>query len=288
MNNLFLGKYINKESALTKINPVIKIIFLICFLVLIFLRTDYEGYIYLTFVVMFFYGLGKMPFKIFLSQWKLYLFLFLFLFIISAALATQKDPGSASNFAMGKWYFPRNALYKAIYIVWRIFLMISITTILTSTTKTTEIAFGIEKTFFFLKYIRVPIHEMAMMITIALRFIPTFLNEASIIMKAQQSRGIDIKSTKIKEKVYGIMALIIPLFVISFQKAEDLANSMDVRGYVPNKKRTKEKLVSFNMYDFFAIIFMAAIICLIAFTYVGNKHSTHGWMSKLNWIKFSL
>ena len=113
---------------------------------------------------------------------------------------------------------------------------------------------GIEDLLSPLQKIGVPAHEIAMMISIALRFIPTLIEEVERIMKAQQSRGVDLENGKLKEKIMAILSLIVPLFVSSFQKADDLANAMEARGYVPEAHRTRYKQLHIHTRD---------IVCLI-------------------------
>ena len=125
----------------------------------------------------------------------------------------------------------------------RIFIMIISTTLLTSTTKPMSLAKGIEDLLLPLKLIKVPVHIIAMIISIALRFIPTLLEETQRIMKAQSSRGVDFKNGSIKSKVKALITLIIPLFVSSFTKAEELGNAMETRGYDPYAKRTRYRVL---------------------------------------------
>ena len=113
--------------------------------------------------------------------------------------------------------------------------MIMITTCLTATTKPLDMTLGIEDLLKPFEKIHVPSHEIAMLISIALRFIPDLIDETKRIIKAQESRGVDLKEGKIQEKIMAILSLIVPLFVMRFQRAEDLANAMEARGYRPAK-----------------------------------------------------
>ena len=119
--------------------------------------------------------------------------------------------------------------------------MISLTTILTSTTKPLDLSLAIEDLLSPLKLVKFPVHIFSTIIAIAFRMIPTLLEEASKIMKAQASRGVDYKNGNFKDKIKAIGSLVIPLLVSSFQKAEDLAYAMDARGYDPYQKRTRYK-----------------------------------------------
>ena len=127
--------------------------------------------------------------------------------------------------------------------------MITLTTILTSTTKPLDITIGLEDILSPLKVVRFPVHIISTIISIALRMIPTLIDEAGRIMKAQASRGIDFKNGKAREKVKSAVSLIIPLLVSAFQKAEDLSYAMDARGYNPQAHRTRYRSYPFRWQD---------------------------------------
>lgn len=162
-----------------------------------------------------------------------------------------------------KWkamWFSEKALYSAFLMGWRIYLMITLTTILTGSTQPMELTLAIEDLLFPLKLIGIPVYIISMIISIALRMIPTLIDEAGRIMKAQASRGIDIKNGKFKDKVQGLTSLIIPLLVSSFQKAEDLAFAMDARGYNPHGKRTRYVQFKFNWKDWLIFCINVAFV----------------------------
>ena len=139
--------------------------------------------------------------------------------------------------------------------------MIMITTCLTATTKPLEMTLGIEDLLKPFHKIGVPSHEIAMLISIALRFIPDLIDETQRIMKAQESRGVDLKEGKFKEKIMAILSLIVPLFVSAFQRAEDLANAMEARGYVPGEDRTRYKVLKMHSRDY--ILLICAFLVLV-------------------------
>jgi len=142
--------------------------------------------------------------------------------------------------------------------------MIIITTILTATTKPTALTTAIEHLLFPLKLFRVPVHIIAMIISIALRFIPTLLEEAQRIMKAQASRGVDFKNGSPKTKAKATITLIIPIFVSAFGKAEDLANAMETRGYDPKEKRTRYRAYPIKAIDVFISLIVIGLIVSVA------------------------
>ena len=143
-----------------------------------------------------------------------------------------------------------DAIYQTLYIVVRLMMMIIITTILTATTKPLDLTLGIEKLLHPFEKIGLPAHIIAMMISIALRFIPTLIEETQRIMNAQASRGVDLENGSMKEKVMAILALIVPLFVSAFDRADQLANAMEARGYDPQKPRTRYKVLKMTGIDY--------------------------------------
>lgn len=146
----------------------------------------------------------------------------------------------------------------ATFLIVRILILVSLSSLLTLTTKPTHLNGGLEEVMKPLKKFKVPTEEISMMISIALRFIPTLLDEANKIMKAQASRGVDFQEGNLKQKVTQIISLLIPMFIISFKRADDLANAMEARGYSPGKPRTK--LVSFRYQP---IDYVVLSICIL-------------------------
>ena len=154
-----------------------------------------------------------------------------------------------------------DAVYQTLYIVVRLLLMVIITTILTATTKPLDLTLGIEKLLKPFEKIGLPAHIIAMMISIALRFIPTLIEETQRIMNAQASRGVDLENGTIKEKIMAILSLIVPLFVSAFDRADQLANAMEARGYDPNRKRTRYKVLKMHTIDYVSLIMSVVVLC---------------------------
>lgn len=156
-----------------------------------------------------------------------------------------------------------NALYSAVKVLLRILTLISLSALLTLTTKPTDLNSGIEGLFKPFKFMRSQISIFAMMLSIALRSIPTLINESQRILKAQASRGVDFKEGKLKEKINQIISLLVPMFVISYKKAEDLAYAMEARGYIPGRERTKLEVLKYKLPDYISYIFMFLFISFI-------------------------
>jgi energy-coupling factor transport system permease protein len=160
-------------------------------------------------------------------------------------------------------------LNKSGFIFLRIVLMISITQILTLTTMSTDINNGLEWILSPLKLFKIPVGVFAMLISLTLRFIPTLLSESKKIMAAQASRGVDFNEGSLKDKVNQIISLLIPMFVISFKRADELSNAMEARGYVIGAKRTKIDLLKFRFIDFFSIFVVISMFVVVILHMVG-------------------
>jgi energy-coupling factor transport system permease protein len=157
------------------------------------------------------------------------------------------------------------SLIRALFIFLRIGVVIMITSLLTFTTMTTDLNYGLETLMTPLKLIKVPVDMITMMVSLTLRFIPTLLIETDKIMKAQASRGVDFKESKFKEKVNQIISLLVPVFVISFKRSEDLANAMEVRGYVIGQKRTRIDTYKTAMKDYVTLILSFMILIFVVY-----------------------
>ena len=159
-------------------------------------------------------------------------------------------------------------LYKGAFFSLRILLIIMLSTTMTLTTKPTDLTNAIEWFLHTLTYLKINVAVFAMMISLALRFIPTLFNEAIKILKAQSSRGADFKEGKLKDQLFQMVALLIPMFVVSYKRAEDLADAMEARAYNPGAKRTRLNVLRFKLSDYLSffviiIIFSAIIIARV-------------------------
>jgi energy-coupling factor transport system permease protein len=171
-------------------------------------------------------------------------------------------------FTIGTLAVRWDAFCQSGYILLRLILMISLTMILTSTTKPMDMTYAFEWYMTPLKVIKFPAHEIAMTLSIALRFIPTLLDETERIMKAQASRGVDFNRGGLFKRFGAVIALIIPLFVSALERSEELANAMIVRGYDPRAKRTRYRLLRFTWRDIIAFLFIGGVFAGIIFLFV--------------------
>lgn len=176
-------------------------------------------------------------------------------------------------FKIGSLEVKWDAFCQSGYIIMRLILMISLTMILTSTTKPMDMTYAFEWYMTPLKPIRFPVHEIAMTLSIALRFIPTLLDETERIMKAQASRGVDFNRGGVFKRFGAIISLIIPLFISALERSEELANAMIVRGYDPKAKRTRYRLLRFSWRDIIAFLFIGAAFAgiIVLFVFDGKQ-----------------
>ncbi|MCP4337217.1 MAG: energy-coupling factor transporter transmembrane protein EcfT [Mycoplasma sp.] len=268
-----VGQYIEDNSIIHRLDPRVKIFANISLIVLVFLSKSYLTYALLFTPILISYLFARLKIRKLISMLKPVIFICAFLFIINIFIIkinkTTPELGWFSNVSLwnNKINISDVAVDKTAIIGVRVYLMIIITTILTSTTKPTDLTKGIEDVMSPLKLVRFPVHIVAMIISIALRFIPTLLEEAQRIMKAQASRGVDFKNGGIRAKVKSTVTLIIPLFVTSFSKAEDLGNAMETRGYDPYAKRNRYRDYSIKIFDVFVFTFISVFIVFISYIY---------------------
>ena len=174
-------------------------------------------------------------------------------------------------FKIGSLEVQWDAFCQTAYIILRLILMIALTMVLTSTTKPMDMTYAFEwymSPLKLIKPLRFLAHEIAMTLSIALRFIPTLLDETERIMKAQASRGVDFNHGGLFKRFGAVIALIIPLFVSALERSEELANAMIVRGYDPRAKRTRYRLLRFTWRDIIAFLFIGGVFAGIIFLFV--------------------
>ena len=256
MNNISLGRYIPYDTIIHKLDPRTKIIAMILLLVCVFLPIGYIGFAALLLLVFILLKLAKVKISSIYKSLKPMWFMMIFILVINMFLIQEGDV----LFVLFNRPFYTKAFTQTLMIIIRLVLMISVTTVLTATTKPLDLTYGLEFFMTPLKVIKFPAHEIAMTISIALRFIPTILEETQKIMKAQASRGVDMDEGKLLEKITAIVSLIIPLFISSFQHSDELANAMEARGYNPTGKRTRYRTLKMKLYDYVSLVLLALLL----------------------------
>jgi len=236
-----IGKYYPIKSALHKLSPVNKIICTFIFLITLFIIDKFYLYMLLASHVMILMIISNIPIKNFINGIKNLRLLIIFVFIFD-------------------YLFTNNILLASTSSL-RIILIIVYTLLFTYTTKPDEITYGLEKVFSPLKYIKVPVKEVALSLTLALQFIPIIFEQADKILKSQASRGIDFKYSNIKGKMLALSTILVPMFILSFKRADNLADSMEVRLYNSSIKRSYYKLNNWSELD--NTIFLLHIAILV-------------------------
>lgn len=273
MASITLGRYMPYDSLMHRLDPRIKLFAMISLMVSIFLRfgsvwTDLALYGLIFILIAIIMRMTKIKFSQLYRQLKPLWFMLLFLFVINLLLPnTQEISGYLDLWGIKIYYA---ALLQTFYIVFRLVLMIALTLVITASTRPLDLTYAIEWYLSPLKVIRFPSHEVAMTMSIALRFIPTLLEETYRIMKAQASRGVDFMHGKLKEKLRAMVSLIVPLFISAFQRSEELANAMEARGYDPSAKRTRYRELTWHHRDTFALLFMLVYLGLFVALYVSG------------------
>lgn len=191
------------------------------------------------------------------KRWIPYRFLLFVLSLVAIFVVIQVAGPTWTTFTISVF---EGGVTFALFLVTRIVILITLSSLLTLTTKPTDLNNGLEEVMKPLKKLRVPTNEIAMMIAIALRFIPTLLDEANKIMKAQSSRGVDFTEGTLRQKVTQIISLLIPMFIISFKRADDLANAMEARGYAPGRERSKYVQFQLHLPDYVVLFLTIAWI----------------------------
>ncbi|MDO4198804.1 MAG: energy-coupling factor transporter transmembrane component T [Erysipelotrichaceae bacterium] len=255
MKNMVFGKYIPVDSFMHRLDPRAKLIGV--FLLMIALFVPDNWWVFLGLGILIFIGLlmAKIGVKMVLQSFKPMIMMMIFLLVINVLSVRTGDP----LFVIGSFTIYSDAVFNTLFVVVRLMLMICITTLLTATTKPLDLTLGIEWILKPLNRFHFPSHEIAMMVSIALRFIPTIIEETMRIMNAQKSRGVDFENGKIGEKIKAILSLIVPLFSVAFERAYELADAMEARAYVPGAPRTRYHILKFKMSDF-----IFGLVCLIA------------------------
>ena len=258
MLSMPLGKYTLSNSFLHRLDARFKLLGMVLLMVTVFFSfsnvyMDYLYYGVLIIIVISFMKIAKIPLIDLLKTIKPMTFMMIFILIINLFVVREGNAITIFNVIIYD-----KALYNTLYTFLRLILMVSFSLILTSTTKPMDLTYALEWYMFPLKIIKIPVHIIAMIISLALRFIPTLLEETERIMKAQSSRGVDFENGRFKEKMRAITSLIIPLFVSSIQRSVELADAMEVRGYNPDAKRTKYRVMKFSSLDLIAFLVVSS------------------------------
>lgn len=262
MDKMIFGRYIPGNSILHRLDPRSKLLFVFGFICIVFLANNIYSYGALLLFVALIIFLSRMNILFLLNGLKPVLYLVIFTFLLQLFFNKEGEV----IFSIGAINIYEEGLRQAIFISMRFMLLVFVTSLLTLTTTPITLTDGLESILNPLKRVRFPVHELALMMSISLRFIPTLMDETDKIMKAQMARGVEFSSGPIKERMKSIIPLLIPLFVSSFKRAEELATAMEARGYRGGEGRTKFRLLEWKHRDTVTaciLLVLAMILVLI-------------------------
>ena len=256
LKDITIGQYLPGESFIHKLDPRTKILISLLFIVCLFIINKFIGYTIIVGFLLAVILIAKIPFRFIVNGLKPILLLVVFTAVLNVFMIKGTPETLLYKFGFLSIYI--EGLQTAVFMAIRLVLLIIGTSLLTLTTSPIELTDGIEK---LLRPIGKEIaHELAMMMTIALRFIPTLIDETDKIMKAQKARGADFESGGIIQKAKSLVPLLIPLFISSFRRADELAMAMEARGYRGGAGRTRMKVLKFTSKDTTAFIIFGLIM----------------------------
>ncbi len=259
MKDISFGSYFPAESFVHKMDARVKILVAIAYMVAVFLVSAFHflGFAACLLFVIIATAISKVPFMRVLSGIKTIIFFVTFSAVLQLFFNKQGT--------VVWWVITDVGLINAGFIVARIVLIVLGASLLTLTTSPVELADGIEGLLYPLKWIKFPVHEFALIMSIALRFIPTLIEETDRIIKAQKARGADFESGNVFKRAKALIPVLIPLLIGSFRRADELADAMDSRCYACSKTRTRYKKMKLSFRDLFGVLFVAGLIVGIVF-----------------------
>lgn len=263
--NISMGQYYPTNSIIHKLDPRLKISLVFLFLAFVFISKTFLGNFVSLLFLLFVIILSKIPLKIILKSLKPLIFIIIFTLVTNTFFV----PSGKVLLEIGFLKITLGGILYSLRILFRLIILIIASSMLTFTTSTLEFADGIESLLNPLKKIKFPSHEISMMITIALRFIPTIIEELDKIKKAQMSRGADFEIGGILKRVKSFIPILIPLLVSSFKRADELAIAMEARCYRGDLNRTKMKIFKLTNKDYIAIfisLIYFSLIIILRFT----------------------
>ncbi len=256
LKDITLGQYFPGKSVIHRLDPRAKLVLLVGYIVALFLAVSWVSYGLMLTVLIICIAVSGIPAKSFLRGMKPLMLILAF----TAILNLFFTPGETVLVAFLGISVTLEGVVRAVFMLARILMLIAGTFLLTYTTSPISLTDGLEALLGPLKKIKVPVHELSMMMCIALRFIPTLIEETDKIMSAQKARGADFESGKLMQRVKALIPILVPLFVSAFRRADELATAMECRCYQGGDGRTKMKLLRYKRADYLAYLMGAAVI----------------------------
>ncbi len=256
LKDITLGQYFPGNSPIHRLDPRTKLVGVILYIVALFLAGNWISYgLMLTFLVSVI-AVSRVPLISFVKGMKPLVFILVF----TAVLNLFMTGGETVLWTVGPLTLTLEGLIRAIFMLARILMLVTGTFLLTYTTSPIALTDGLESLLSPLKKLRLPVHELAMMMCIALRFIPTLIEETDKIMSAQKARGANFETGNLISRVKALVPVIVPLFISAFRRAIDLATAMECRCYHGGDGRTKMKLLRYNKLDYAAFLVLFLIL----------------------------
>jgi len=256
---LLIGRFISGNTYIHKLDSRAKLIFVFIYIILIFANYDIRSYLLLLTIAMLGILITRISFLYYLKGLIPILWIIIFTALVHITTTNQGelilDIGLISIYSEG--------VQQAVLISLRLILIVLISSILTLTTSPLELTVGLERLMSPLKYFRIPIHELALMMTISLRFIPILVEEAEKVFKAQKARGAVVDRGSLKQRIIALAASIIPMFINVFRRADDLSIALEARGYNGSARRTRLKPSIFTWRDY--LLFFTVTLLIIIF-----------------------
>lgn len=272
IRDITIGQYYPSGSVIHKLDPRVKIIATFLYLISLFLVKNLVGYGVAILFLVLCVKISKIPFKYITRGLKPIIMLLMITVLFNLFLT----PGGEILVAAGPLKVTEKGFTAAVYMALRLIFLIMGSSLMTFTTTPNSLTDGLEKMLWPLTYVKVPVHAIAMMMSIALRFIPILLEETDKIMKAQIARGADLESGNLIQKVKAMVPIFVPLFVSAFRRANDLAMAMEARCYRGGEGKTKMKPLKYEGKDFVAYLVMVAYMAAIV--YVGRILTFKIWI----------
>ena len=265
LKDITLGQYFPGNSVIHRLDPRTKLIFLIVYIVALFLAVSWVSYGVMALFLVGCIAISGVPLKSFIKGMKPLVLILVFTAVLNLFF-TQGETVLLSFWIIT---ITMEGLVRAIFMLARILMLITGTFLLTYTTSPISLTDGLESLLGPLKKIKVPVHELSMMMCIALRFIPTLIEETDKIMSAQKARGADFETGKLMQRVKALVPILVPLFISAFRRADELATAMECRCYQGGEGRTKMKLLRYKRRDLLAfawgVLLLGGVITLRVF-----------------------
>lgn len=259
LRDITLGQYYQTDSILHRMDPRVKLVGTIVYIISLFIYRNITAYVLALFFLAAVIKLSNVPFRFIVRGIKA----IVFLLIITAVFNVFLTPGDPL-IEIWKLKITKQGIISAFYIAVRLIFLIIGSSLMTLTTTPNNLTDGMEKLMKPLRIFKVPVHEVAMMMSIALRFIPILIEETDKIMKAQMARGADFESGKLMQRIKALVPILVPLFISAFRRANDLAMAMEARCYQGGAGRTKMKPLHYRKQDIAAyavlLVYLAIVI----------------------------